>query len=211
MKTKDHSEVISGFLKLPPDRINFEIGRYYLRRGSLYLAISAFTNLIESSPGNPLGYIHRASAYFSAAGYLSACEDLTRAIELDPKLTKMRYYRGWCYERLGEYGNAIDDYSKVIELQASEDKQWDNVFKNPVPSYYCSEVCGFVTQDYIKAISFHFNHASVYSHRGLSYAQAGATNLAIADFRKALELNPMDIDSYAWLAQMESQEEEYES
>ena len=207
MKTKDNGRIIDGFLKLPPDRINYEMGRYYLNKGDLSSAITDFYKLIMTSPGNPLGYLYRAKAYFTGAAFLSACEDLTKAIELDPKLTTSWLYRGCCYEELERYGEAISDYSEVVALRIEKQSGWDYVFRNRAPSYYNSGIYGFASPDYIDAISFDVDYSRLFYHRGLSYGRLGETKLAIADFEAALAIKPDNIHAYACLAEILSQKE----
>ncbi len=48
--------------------------------------------------------------------YISAIEDFTRAIEMDPRCIKAHLIRGQAYSENGEYEKAINDYDKVLEL-----------------------------------------------------------------------------------------------
>ncbi len=210
MKTKCRRKAIDRFLELPPERINLEVGRYYLRNGVLDIAIAAFTILIDASPSNPLWLLYRAGAYWRSSRWSDACEDLTRAIELDPKVAVARYYRAQLYEYFKKNNEAIDDYSAVLEMLSSVNMHWDHVFNNPEPAYYHNGEYGIASQDFYSIIKFKLNPAHPYRKRAQIYAKIGLTNLAVEGFKKAIELNPKDIDSYAWIAGLESLEDKWE-
>ena len=44
--------------------------------------------------------------------------------------------------------------------------------------------------DYDKAIALNPNYALAYNNRGVAYSNKGEVNRAIADYRKALEIDP---------------------
>jgi hypothetical protein len=68
-------------------------------------------------PDSAMVYNNRAITYQDMGDHYEAIADLTRAIELQPKLGKAYYNRGLAYLALDDYDRAIADLRKAIELQ----------------------------------------------------------------------------------------------
>lgn len=124
---------------------------------------------------NPLG-IHRRIQIFDKNGLIAAIYN----------------NRGLAYYDLGQYTQAISDYTKAIELNPK-----DAVAYNSRGITY--KKLGQYTQaisDYTKAIELNSKYAMAYNNRGNAYYYLGQYTQAISDFTKAIELNPEDAEAY---------------
>jgi tetratricopeptide (TPR) repeat protein len=108
--------------------------------------------------------------------YKEASEDFSKAIELNPREAKFYLKRGECFDALFEPEKAIEDFSKAIELK---------------PDF---------VEAYIERAKV---HATYFEEDG-QLAKSAETALldsakaekALADFNKAVEINPKNADAY---------------
>lgn len=99
--------------------VMYNLGMYYQQAEKYNEAIRLYNDLTKKSPKFKeayfnLGYIHMVllKAYQPAIPYF------TKAIELDPNMYYQAYYnRGYCYELLGDIGNAGKDYRKALDIR----------------------------------------------------------------------------------------------
>lgn len=124
--------------------------------------------------------------------YESAIESLTAILELnitDTKLLKDIYARRAFYYRFLElYENAIEDYSKVFDLQLK---------LNESPYYYKRAVCFQNTGQYLNAIEDYSNSKNiVYEGRAYCYEQIGETDKAILDYKQGIIKYTEEIEEY---------------
>jgi len=111
-----------------------------------------------------------------------------------PMTTSVDYYnRSRTYCSKGEYGQAIADCTKAIEI-------------NPryVEAYCLRGAIYCVTKgqydrailDYTKAIEIAPRSSMAYSNRGIAYKAKGQLDRAISDYNKAIEINPRFTEAY---------------
>jgi len=147
---RDYNEAVQDFtkaIKLKPDDADFyywcggayyERGMAYFEKGLYNEAIECFTKAIELKPGEAYFYYWRGKAYYEKGDYGKAIEDFTKAIKLKPDEAYFygwrgkaycevwrgtAYYEVWrgiAYYEKGDYGKAIEDLTKAIELKPDE-------------------------------------------------------------------------------------------
>jgi len=69
-----------------------------------------------SGPDNANEYLMRGMQNAASGDLLSAIEDFTEAINLEPQNTALYVARASVYDSNGDYQSAIDDYEMAIEL-----------------------------------------------------------------------------------------------
>ena len=160
-------------------------------------AIKLFNEAIELKPNEAQAYYGRGRAYKSNdAG--KAIEDLTKALELNPKLVEAYNARSDCYYKLKDYEHALADCNKTIEFKP-----------NFLNAYYRRSLVYNKLKDYNKAlndmskaieIKLGYNKynwlqeqpylTDMYCNRGYIYINLQEYEKAIADFNKTLEFSP---------------------
>jgi len=100
--------------------------------------------------------------------------------------------RGAAFGGLGNYGQAIEDLSRAIEIKPSHVKAYYNrgVAYNRLGNYRQA------IEDLNKAIESKPSHAEAYNNRGNAYSGLGNYRQAIEDYNKAIENNPAYAEAY---------------
>ena len=127
----------------------------------------------------------------------------SRCIELNPKVLWTWNNRGDQYEALGELNKALADFSKALELNASDAialtnrsrlnarlGRWEQVVED------CSRLIQLPEPGQVST------HADAYHRRAGAYVQLTRYREAVADYQKALELQPSRAlvrNDLAWL------------
>lgn len=83
-------------------------------------AIEVFTQVIEISPDDAVGYKKRGNARCDLGDYRRAIEDFTKAIELNPDDADAYFYRGNAFYELGDKSEAVEDYTQAIKINDSD-------------------------------------------------------------------------------------------
>ena len=83
-------------------------------------AIEVFTQVIEISPDDAVGYRKRGNARCDLGDYLQAIEDFTKAIQINPYDADAYFYRGNAFYELGDKPEAIEDYTQAIKINDND-------------------------------------------------------------------------------------------
>ncbi|MFH1227874.1 MAG: tetratricopeptide repeat protein [Planctomycetota bacterium] len=156
-------------------KVYFDKGVEKYRKGDLDGAITDYTRAIEIDPKFAEAYYGRGLANGNLGNYKDTIEDCTKAIELNPKYAEAYGDRGSAYANNNDFDQAIANFNKAIEL-------------NPkyATAYYNR---GLVYQNIDRAITF-------LTKLGSAYDDKGDLDQAIADYTKAIELNPNYANAY---------------
>lgn len=102
------------------------LGYAYVESGDEAGAIAEFEQVIMLAPEEPLGYNNLAYIYVDNGIYLQrALEMASKAVESSPGNGAFRDTLGWAYYKLGEYGDAISEFTKALDLMGDEKQPWD--------------------------------------------------------------------------------------
>lgn len=175
-------------------------------------AIRAYDDALRVEPGNAEAYAGRASAHSNKGDQERAHADYAKAIQLDPKAAGAYGGRAYLYESQGDHARAIADYSRSIEVASAADKITVILaYTYRADIYSRQNQTEAALADYDQAIAVAatdsmWNYVlgpDAYLGRGKLHAAAGKKDLARADFRKALELNPKHDAVQAELAKLD--------
>jgi tetratricopeptide (TPR) repeat protein len=86
-----------------------------------------FSEAIKLDPKNPLPYYHRGITI--RQDRQQAIRDLTKAIELAPRVAKFHGWRGKFYENIGDKERAIVDYRSAVSIDPADNDIVDRVQK----------------------------------------------------------------------------------
>jgi tetratricopeptide (TPR) repeat protein len=129
-------------------------------------ALASVSRAIEIGGGNAMAHTQRALMYFGRAEDKRAIEDATAAIAQDPKLFSAYVLRGHAQGHL---------------WRATRNPLWR----------------GAAVEDYSRAIELDPAHSyAAYVERGKLFFEDFQEDVAIADFTRAIEVNPDDFDAY---------------
>ena len=92
----------------------------------------------------------------------------------------------------GQYSEAIEDFTKAIELEPDH----ADAFSLRGLAYDRQGEYEHAIEDFTKAIELKSDHADAFSLRGLAYDRQGEYEHAIEDFTKAIELKPDHINAH---------------
>jgi len=160
-------------------------GRHYINQSDDQRAIADLTKAIELDSKFGDAYYLRGRSYFAQKDYDRAIVDETKAIELDPKRSSAYWFRGKAYSVKGLTLVKAEDSTELVERAIS---------------------------DFDKVIEFDPKSAvGAYVHKGIIYKilygadkNEADKKLAVASFRKALEIDPSSQDAQSGLSDLGS-------
>ncbi len=91
-----------------------------LEENSYEKALNLLNELIKKYPNNFECYIKKANLL---EDYYESIKNYTKAIEL-AKSPIAYYFRGQTYIRIGNFDNAIDDFTTIIEMPSLKDRDY---------------------------------------------------------------------------------------
>ncbi len=103
------------------------------------------------------------------------------------------YDRGVAYAALGNYNQAIEDYSMAIK---SKSDYYPEAYNNRGVVYYQLGNCKQAIEDYSMAIKINPGTIKSYNNRGNAYYQLGNYKQAIEDYSMVIEINPDYLEAY---------------
>lgn len=148
-----------------------------------------FVVLLSSSSINA----QTANAYYSQ-GYnytvkgdkQAAIQSYTKAIELDANYKKAYAERGILYNNQGKKELALNDFTTALNI----DPNYDYARRNRAAIYMEEAMFDKAVKDYDILIEQDPQFSFYYDLRGVANYKIGKKEAALADFNKALEINP---------------------
>jgi tetratricopeptide (TPR) repeat protein len=194
-------------------------GLAYFRVKEYKKSISDYTKAIELKPDYAVAYCNRGLAYFKIRSFDEAISDYTKAIELDPKYADAYYNRGLAHNRsvhyyskpftddaIARFNKAVKDFHKALEF----DPDYILAHAGLGNAYYRYGEWDKATKYYNKALASEDlilkkvgkeGLEGIYHSRARNYNQFQRTfHDAVSDYRKALELNPENLDALNHIA-----------
>jgi tetratricopeptide (TPR) repeat protein len=180
------------------------------------LALADYTQAIREDGNNHHAYANRGDIYLIKEQYTLAVADTTRALELKPRLGLALKVRGLAFYGLGRLDEARIDLAAAVQQDPSwpkghlflalaegrlEEKAFESCSRgNRRPDAstvvgglpVCMKGLEFSTslRELAEAIRLNAQYADAYAYRGYVYMRLRQREQAIADLRKALQLEP---------------------
>ena len=127
---------------------------------AMALALGACSETMGVDPSSRVAEVYTdKNARASNAGNISS---LTEVIEKNPRDAVAYNTRGVVYAKLGQFSNAIDDFSHSIEL----DPRFSGAYTNRALAYRQEKKDDLAMQDFNQAIAVNPNDAAAYLGRG---------------------------------------------
>ncbi len=148
-------------------------------------AIEDFSRAIAFDPRNAELHVARGGAYLEGGNAASAVKDFTTAIEIAPRNVAAYVARGFAYARAEANDEALNDFGRAIEFEprtarAFAYRAW--TYRQQRPE--------LALKDVERALKLDAASAEAYWARGEIHEVQGRGALAVADFEKALTLDP---------------------
>ena len=189
------------------------------RPGILLLGALAFSGFIPVSHADDVGDCNGTDGATVIKGCTAIIDSGTNS---GKDLADVYFNRAIAYDQNNDDDEAISDYSKAIELDATDPDYYLNrgvayqnfkdnelavrdyskaielnpkdpvAFTNRGNAYYDADNLDDAMTDYSKAISLDPKYGDAYLGRGLIHEQSKDRDKAVADLKKALELQPDD-------------------
>jgi tetratricopeptide (TPR) repeat protein len=141
---------------------------------------------------NAQSYFDSGEIFCSRGDYITAIEEYTQAIRLDPNMAVAYGNRGYAYIMKGDYDRGIADSTQAIRLNPND----AGAYGNRGWAYIEKGDYDRAIADYTQAIRLDPNMAGAYGNRGRAYIKKGDYDQGIADSTQAIRLNLNDASAY---------------
>lgn len=104
------------------DQSRFSLAMAYLQLNRPDWGRDELQRLSRGDPQNPLYLYWLAKLDYDARAYTPAISRLRRVIELDPNMMRAYNNLGLCFDALGQFDEAIQNFSRAIELNRKQEQ-----------------------------------------------------------------------------------------
>lgn len=170
-------------------------GNYLFNKGDFHGALSCFNAAVALYDKKYNVYNYRANTYVELGKKEEAIADLTKAYELSGHDPKMLYYRWAVYKRFGDTQNALMD---SIALSGG------SAVVIPPSADITKELLNSQLIEINKLIAAEPNNAVLYINRAKIYVDKRMGREALADLKKACELEPNNQDYKGYYNELNS-------
>jgi len=160
---------------------------------------------LKQVPPDRTAYLERADLYYDMERLQDAVDDYTIYMNAFPRDPKGWYGRGYAYEDLREHRLAVTDFSQVIRLEPDN----ADAFFSRGYNYDKLGMRALADADYTHSIALEPDSTAYYD-RGL-LRESRNIDLALADYSKAIELDPTDADPLIRRASLYCDQGKYEA
>jgi len=211
-KLEDWDGAVAAFthaIQLNPQNatVYFYRGIAKQQKGDLAGALTDYTQTISFNPQLAQVYLNRGMVESQMSNWDGALADYNHNIKLDPKSAVGYFYRGILEERRGGLGVALVDYTQAIEIKPDcTNTLCAHVYdRRGILKLERGDLDGALA-DLDQAIEFASRDAGFHMDRGVANYLNHRPSAAIADFKKAAELQFVYYDYpqiFTWLVKAE--------
>jgi tetratricopeptide (TPR) repeat protein len=155
-------------------------------------AVSDWDMAIENDRNRPDYYIERGKVYMKLGKYDDAADDFTRVLRGDPASFNLYIERANAYAGLKRYNLAIRDVENYL-----------GYFENDRQAIALCGDLNYMSENYIEALKYYNRNLALdkskpeyFKSRGKAYLKTGTYRFAINDLSMALDLDPLDGETY---------------
>lgn len=175
---------------------NAQRGHLALKYGRYNQAINYYTEAIKSDNLSSISledaYFNRGYAKMRTNDFDGAITDFNKAIEINPKNSRVYYSRGVAKENKNDFDGSIVDYNKAIELDPKFIWAYEN---RGIKKSLKNDFDGAIA-DFNRTIELDPKKATAYLNRGLAKLDKFDYDEAIIDFDKAIDLDSKCDDAF---------------
>ena len=172
---------------------NYELrGQINEHLGNNTDALDDFSRAIELQPDNVNHHFWRGKINDILENHADALDDFTRTIELQPENGYNYHWRGTTYFAAEDYSKALADLTRAIELEPED--SW-NFYWRGLTYYELGNEAA--SPDNFMQIPLQIKEGGKYQWNSTNLAVPNYT-LALADFNRAVELQPDNAEYSKW-------------
>ncbi len=194
-------------------------GKAYFELGNYEKAYNDLTTDIKINPGEWIGYFNKGKVYDAIGQYNNAVEEFKKSASIKPR-AETYYYIGFSYAKMGKDIDAIEYFTKAIEMEPLNEvayynrgisyanqgknqnaikdfskaieinRQYESAYYNRGLLHHTDGSIDEAIEDYSVALRIHPQHLPALNNRGLLYLSIGEEYKALSDFKKAIEISP---------------------
>ncbi len=167
------------------DTVYFLFAKMYSETSKVAEEKEALDRCLEINKNYGEAYYTRGIVYFEQGDFEASYADMTNAIDNGVNTAAVYNDRGSCSRMLGQFSDALVDYTKAIE-------------REPKAMYYCNRASIYAKlgqnddaiNDYTQAIVADSRYYKAYNGRGVVKANQEKYDDAINDFTLCLDMEP---------------------
>ena len=173
------------------DQSRFSLAMAYLRLNRPDWGRDELQRLSQSNPQNPLYLYWLAKLDYDARAYTPAISRLRRVIELDPHMMRAYNNLGLCFDSLGQFDEAIQNFTRAIELNRRQEQPsaWPPL--NLAVSLISLNRLDEAVARLHEALSYNPKFPQAHYQLGLVLEKQRKFEEAIAPLQRAIELDPL--------------------
>jgi tetratricopeptide (TPR) repeat protein len=172
-------------------------GEIYREKGDFDKAIQEFTKVIDLQPGDLLPLVHRAEAYLHAGKLDEALADVDAVLE-EQQIVAAHRLRGEILAQLNRLDDAIAEMEQLTKAVPNQPE-----LKIQLALYYLiNKQPHQAISEYDDILLLDSENFLALRNRADAYLNVGKHKEAIADFEKALKIEPEDtsiLNNLAWV------------
>lgn len=172
------------------DQTRFSLAMTYLELNRRDWARDELQKLSRGDPKNPLYLYWLAKLDYDARAYTPAITKLRRVIELDPNMMRAHNDLGLCFDSLGQFDEAVQSFTRAIELNRREEQPsaWPPL--NLAVSLISLNRLDEAVARLHEALSYNPKFPQAHYQLGLVLEKEGKFQEAIAPLQQAIGLEP---------------------
>jgi tetratricopeptide (TPR) repeat protein len=177
-----------------PDKLDDSRASAAFLAGDYDAAISLYSEVIQANPKAELAYNGRALAYRYKKEFAKALADFDQAIRLKP-LFMFYYNRGVTRYEVGDDKSAIADLTRALQDKPGDSRVRADCLIARARCYINQEKSAPAMSDLNAAIKLR-EDSEAYRLRGIIHKVAHEYQRSVADYEKAIALDPENADAY---------------
>lgn len=170
-----------------------------MNKFALFASLLVHISLLQAQTSEE--WLARAEIKYNEKNYLSSIHDTDTSIRLKPQNNPRAYYfRAYAQSNLGYYHEAINDLSKVIEVNPTD----LNLLGDRAKLYLEIKSPDLAIADINRILELNPNHAGALYYRAAAYEMQWKKELAITDLRQIQTFLPNNTEVMARLRALQT-------
>jgi tetratricopeptide (TPR) repeat protein len=206
----------------------FNLGLMYHLQKKYEQAVPLFIRAVQHDTALVPAWLFRGIGEYNLGRYHSAVDSLKRFLRARPDDQQVRFFLGGAYFALGDYAEAVRQYTEQLKITASRSdvyyqlgecyialarEQTDKMVETPAGKYFSSlihaealaekENFGEAEQYIREAMRLRPEAPEAFVSLGRLFLKQGNAGVAKSNFEEALKKRPSDCEARAGLAEVE--------